>query len=122
MSAISIDPATLDAETLAFLAEKGLITFEGNGQARAPKAKRTKVDKNDPWTNSAGYTCGNRYLAWTSSNEVYRHMAGICGCDAEKGFTCKAIKKGRVTAESYGTLPNAKLVEDPYAGSFTIES
>ena len=62
--------------------------FKRNGGSSKGSKKAKKV-----WKNIADYPCQSQETAYYSSRLIARHITAECGCDPDKRFRCKAMKR-----------------------------
>ena len=84
------------------------IVLQENGQAQAAPERKPKAAP-QKWLNVAGYICTSEGTARYSSRVIGRHLRDACGCDAVKGFRCKAVKKYGYDYSTLGKDPKAQL-------------
>lgn len=117
--------ADASPELIAILKAEGYnlryvgATVETNGQAPVSPAPKAEVVA-EVWTGVTGYESSRRFPVWTSSNKIRRHVAGICWCRKGNGARCKAVSKEFSTVEEFNTRPDAELIEDEVARTFSI--
>lgn len=119
MSTLQFELSELSPEQLVALTQAGLIAPSANGNGQAPAPESEAQPKVTAWVNVTGHTCGNRFIAWKTSNGIARHIRGECGCRFS-GATCKSLKKGHVTAEQFASNPALEMVEDEQAQQFSF--
>lgn len=89
--------------------QAGKLAHASRNGGVAPKSQPKPRKAAQKWLNVAGHICTSEGTARYSSRVIGRHLRDACGCDAVKGFRCKAVKKYGYDYSTLGKDPKAQL-------------
>jgi hypothetical protein len=119
MTQAQLDQVIASATAAAVAAALGQVASTTPTVTEAAAPAKGKATTTITWSNVTGYTCKREFTAFTSSNAVRRHLAGSCKCKKENE-SCTWVANGRLSPESFNSMPGITLVKDKAARTFSL--